>query len=155
MSLCCSCFFFNDPATTETYPYLHTLSLHDALPISDRHRLDPVRAHRLDRLAVRTVRPPRQTEHRRDAWAIDIRVQDPHPCTLRGQRKGQVDGGRRLADAPLPGTDGDDVAHPRQRAEVGLHGVGGDAWHCGCPWVRRSLGKSRWIQDVASAWQSR
>src|SRR3546814_14996842 len=27
-------FFFNDPATTENYTYLHTLSLHDALPIS-------------------------------------------------------------------------------------------------------------------------
>src|SRR3546814_262940 len=27
-------FFFNDTATTEIYPYLHTLSLHDALPIS-------------------------------------------------------------------------------------------------------------------------
>src|SRR3546814_20654005 len=26
-------FFFNDPATTEIYTYLHTLSLHDALPI--------------------------------------------------------------------------------------------------------------------------
>src|SRR3546814_4280307 len=25
--------FFNDPATTEIYTYLHTLSLHDALPI--------------------------------------------------------------------------------------------------------------------------
>src|SRR3546814_10450501 len=28
-----SCFFFNDTATTEIYTYLHTLSLHDALPI--------------------------------------------------------------------------------------------------------------------------
>src|SRR3546814_20221849 len=28
------CFFFNEPATTATYTYLHTLSLHDALPIS-------------------------------------------------------------------------------------------------------------------------
>src|SRR3712207_8033155 len=28
--MCCSCFFFNDTATTEIY----TLSLHDALPIS-------------------------------------------------------------------------------------------------------------------------
>src|SRR3546814_15944170 len=28
------CFFFNVPATTEIYTYLHTLSLHDALPIS-------------------------------------------------------------------------------------------------------------------------
>src|SRR3546814_18391620 len=26
-------FFFNGPATTESYTYLHTLSLHDALPI--------------------------------------------------------------------------------------------------------------------------
>src|SRR3546814_6612782 len=26
-------FFFKDTAPTETYPYLHTLSLHDALPI--------------------------------------------------------------------------------------------------------------------------
>src|SRR3546814_17817761 len=28
------CFFFNDTATTEIYTYGHTLSLHDALPIS-------------------------------------------------------------------------------------------------------------------------
>src|SRR3546814_7660884 len=28
-----SVFFFNDTATTEIYTYLHTLSLHDALPI--------------------------------------------------------------------------------------------------------------------------
>src|SRR3546814_2907416 len=27
------CFFFNDKATTEIYTYLHTLSLHDAVPI--------------------------------------------------------------------------------------------------------------------------
>src|SRR3546814_12727347 len=27
-------FFFNDTATTEIYTYWHTLSLHDALPIS-------------------------------------------------------------------------------------------------------------------------
>src|SRR3546814_15592240 len=29
-----SFFFFNDTATTEIYTYSHTLSLHDALPIS-------------------------------------------------------------------------------------------------------------------------
>src|SRR3546814_11282556 len=37
MSLCVfrlCVFFFNDTATTEIYTYLHTLSLHDALPIS-------------------------------------------------------------------------------------------------------------------------
>src|SRR3546814_20065806 len=32
--LCRSVFFFNDTATTGTYTYAHTLSLHDALPIS-------------------------------------------------------------------------------------------------------------------------
>src|SRR3546814_7091612 len=32
----CSSFFFNDTATTEIYTYVHTLSLHDALPISTR-----------------------------------------------------------------------------------------------------------------------
>src|SRR3546814_11879312 len=30
----CYSFFFNDSATTEIYAYLHTLSLHDARPIS-------------------------------------------------------------------------------------------------------------------------
>src|SRR3546814_90691 len=30
------CFFFNDTATTDIYTYRHTLSLHDALPISPR-----------------------------------------------------------------------------------------------------------------------
>src|SRR3546814_2201105 len=29
----CLCFFFNDTATTVIYTYVHTLSLHDALPI--------------------------------------------------------------------------------------------------------------------------
>src|SRR5213594_5271620 len=31
-------FFFNDTATTEIYTSVHTLSLHDALPISARWR---------------------------------------------------------------------------------------------------------------------
>src|SRR3546814_20472719 len=33
-------FFFNDQATAEFYPYLHTRSLHDALPISIRRVVD-------------------------------------------------------------------------------------------------------------------
>src|SRR3546814_16066299 len=32
-------FFFNDTATTEIYTYLHTLSLHDALPILGNTRI--------------------------------------------------------------------------------------------------------------------
>src|SRR3546814_7856021 len=38
-------FFFNDPATTEIYTYGHTLSLHDALPISQLR--EARRQHRL------------------------------------------------------------------------------------------------------------
>src|SRR3546814_7587707 len=34
MSYCVYCFFLNVTATTEIYTYWHTLSLHDALPIS-------------------------------------------------------------------------------------------------------------------------
>src|SRR5881227_484162 len=50
-------FFFNDPATTEIYTTVHTLPLHDALPISEsvddaRACNDPgakVARHRRDR----------------------------------------------------------------------------------------------------------
>src|SRR3546814_16601675 len=46
-------FFFNDTATTEIYTYVHTLSLHDALPICIHMRrvaLCPI-AHQLLRHA--------------------------------------------------------------------------------------------------------
>src|SRR3546814_13042199 len=33
LRIACIVFFFNDTATPEIYTYLHTLSLHDALPI--------------------------------------------------------------------------------------------------------------------------
>src|SRR5213594_5135058 len=41
-----SYFFFNDPATTEIYTSVHTLSLHDALPISSGKPAPPTRARR-------------------------------------------------------------------------------------------------------------
>src|SRR3546814_16682557 len=41
VSICCLFgFFFNDTATTETYTYGHTLSLHDALPIFEALGID-------------------------------------------------------------------------------------------------------------------
>src|SRR3546814_12354233 len=69
--------FFNDTATTEIYTYGHTLSLHDALPISlppmrradratppsgaggwkDRHACRPAPAHRAARRRGRRWRP--------------------------------------------------------------------------------------------------
>src|SRR3546814_11587444 len=39
---CIFFFFFNDTATPEIYTYLHTLSLHDALPIELRWQIWPV-----------------------------------------------------------------------------------------------------------------
>src|SRR3546814_10450325 len=50
MSYSCLFFFCNDTATTEIYTYLHTLSLHDALPICPQAR------DRLE-LRVRAVLP--------------------------------------------------------------------------------------------------
>src|SRR3712207_8854880 len=47
-------FFFNDTATTEIY----TLSLHDALPISDRSPPPALRAHAGGRRATLPRRPP-------------------------------------------------------------------------------------------------
>src|SRR5213594_1937593 len=39
-------FFFNDTATTEIYTSVHTLSLHDALPITGRQTASATRASR-------------------------------------------------------------------------------------------------------------
>src|SRR3546814_19903316 len=36
-TVCSSFVFLTDSATTESHPYVHTLSLHDALPICLRH----------------------------------------------------------------------------------------------------------------------
>src|SRR3546814_1948723 len=43
MTIYVSVFFFNDTATTEIYTYGHTLSLHDALPISEHRSTKMVR----------------------------------------------------------------------------------------------------------------
>src|SRR5881227_3198109 len=53
-------FFFNDTATTEIYTTVHTLSLHDALPIRppDSRRALPRRAGRLARVRADSVRRP-------------------------------------------------------------------------------------------------
>src|SRR5438270_8899552 len=53
-------FFFNDPATTEIY----TLSLHDALPISQRARRLPARCDRPRRLRRNRARRRAHPSHR-------------------------------------------------------------------------------------------
>src|SRR3546814_481432 len=45
-----SLFFFNDTTTTEIYTYLHTLSLHDALPICQSGVAVEYHQRRLDRI---------------------------------------------------------------------------------------------------------
>src|SRR3546814_19835187 len=42
MVYCFYFFFFNDTSTTEIYTYIHTLSLHDALPISQGRHEKPI-----------------------------------------------------------------------------------------------------------------
>src|SRR3712207_9177764 len=54
-NITCLCFFFNDTATTEIY----TLSLHDALPISDRLERE-VRGHLSAEVPAHAVRDREQ-----------------------------------------------------------------------------------------------
>src|SRR3546814_10663836 len=51
----CSFFFFNDTATTEIYTYLHTLSLHDALPIFPSKKADKTLIDYLDRAEIKAL----------------------------------------------------------------------------------------------------
>src|SRR5213594_1697994 len=50
-------FFFNDTATTEIYTSVHTLSLHDALPISTPARWDGHRSAAVRRMTWLTGSP--------------------------------------------------------------------------------------------------
>src|SRR5213075_3546191 len=56
-------FFFNDTATTEIYTTRHTLSLHDALPISAGRLRRRLRRHRRDRGQRRGRAGLRSEEH--------------------------------------------------------------------------------------------
>src|SRR2546430_6391068 len=77
-----SFFFFNDTATTEIY----TLSLHDALPISDAHR----RAlHRAGRLAAGTLEEdrPRLGRWRSEEHTSELQSQSNLVCRLLLEKK--------------------------------------------------------------------
>src|SRR3546814_18640451 len=95
-------FFFNDTATTEIYTYGHTLSLHDALPISTEScRPDRARGraeyrqnqHDEDQIGD-LERDPSRTEQPFEEGAIIIGL---HPA-----REGE---GRRRDDAPANGRE--------------------------------------------------
>src|SRR2546429_1887452 len=59
-------FFFNDTATTEIY----TLSLHDALPISETRLLRVAHHGRTERTHLRTARPGAAAVQRRSALRL-------------------------------------------------------------------------------------
>src|SRR3546814_15700851 len=80
--LCIFLFFFKYPAPTEIYTYLHTLSLHDALPISST---DPPMTTAKERLASR--RSP-TSPSRRGGGSVAMTVQWPSRAFTRsGDRK--------------------------------------------------------------------
>src|SRR3546814_10855561 len=59
-------FFFNDPATTESYTYGHTLALHDALPICSAPVWRYWRKQSTDSMAL----VAKMDEHRREQPTI-------------------------------------------------------------------------------------
>src|SRR3546814_11652277 len=74
-------FFFKDTATTEIYTYLHTLALHDALPISSRNQGAAMIFAPLDRFVVLDLSRVRSgpTAVRQFAdWGADvIKIEEP------------------------------------------------------------------------------
>src|SRR3546814_18972513 len=62
-------FFLNDTATTEIYTYLHTLSLHDALPIWSLPKIAA-----LKRLLRATERPTSTASSSLAAWVTSMRM---------------------------------------------------------------------------------
>src|SRR5258708_17397644 len=79
---CFSLFFFNDTATTEIY----TLSLHDALPISERHTRRPGP----DRPPI-ALRPPQRagpaTRPRSEEHTSELQSPDHLVCRLLLEKK--------------------------------------------------------------------
>src|SRR3546814_1964679 len=95
----CYIFFFNDTATTEIYTYGHTLSLHDALPISLAHECD-----------------------REQAWSAgqdSSRLAAPLILTLRGPGTRSGSGNRALPTQIVA------LAHVWREAHVHAEPVGG------------------------------
>src|SRR3546814_11328466 len=59
-------FFFNDTAPPEIYTYLHTLSLHDALPILGQLGAAQLGLHPADQIEDVMIRPPLARHLHRD-----------------------------------------------------------------------------------------
>src|SRR3546814_16558322 len=93
-------FFFNEMATTEIYTYFHTLSLHDALPISLRERAHAGLGHRRAARRHREQGKPRMRGRRmvdRPAQHVGLE-HHPRAAARRGVVDGAVPVGRDVAD---------------------------------------------------------
>src|SRR5258708_9282370 len=89
-------FFFNDTATTEIY----TLSLHDALPISDAHRRRGfVEVHRQAREGIHGVPDPARVR-RSEEHTSELQSPDHLVCRLLLEKKKRICNGwiRRIND---------------------------------------------------------
>src|SRR3546814_3231232 len=100
------CFVFNNPSTTYIYSYCHSLSLHDALPISDVHRADvaaAVQARRRKALPGLHALPAQGGRHRGGCDLAGGRAFRPRlaRATRRAARTGRraQDAARRRAEA--------------------------------------------------------
>src|SRR3546814_18635526 len=85
--ICCRFFFLNYTATTEIYTYGHTLSLHDALPISARAARTPSGANSGPKSFVRTPSrrgpaAPTRTAIRGCAWPGTRTPTPTYPKTM-------------------------------------------------------------------------
>src|SRR3546814_13743709 len=98
----CCLFFVNDTATTQIYTYGHTLSLHDALPISRAQVLDVLHAvgeaRGLElgaRVAAGLLQLLQDVAHRRLAEALVgelARLERAHERGVAGQRANRLAG---------------------------------------------------------------
>ena len=66
------------------------------------------------------------TQHLRLRRAIDVGIENTDAGAFLGQRQGQVDRRRALADAALAGGHGDDVLDARHQLDAELHRMGND-----------------------------
>ena len=85
---------------------------------TDRHDADSILGHQRNDFALGVDPRPLGTDaqHPRLRVAPHVGVEDAHLLALGGQRRGQIGGHARLADAPLAGADADHVRDLRQRA---------------------------------------
>ena len=93
---------------------------------ANRHDLHAVVFQRLHGFAVGALGPTRQAHHHRLAGAVNVRIQQTHTGTFRGQGQRQIGSGRAFANAAFARGHRNDVFHLRQQSHARLRGVGND-----------------------------